>query len=247
MRLSCTSRPSRRLGAAIALCTVLAACGGEDGAASSTAGGGPTDSDGGLTTSSTTTHPGQAASSTTSTTSAPGGDAMPVPPPLPPVADYESLLGRYADMVLGGGLVPYGSVEHVRYLTECIQSAGFAVEWEQGGLLARPGLEQEPRYRAVMAFCEQAAVDIGLVGPLLPPSEEELAARYEAAMWTYDCLEAAGFPVPAPVSLDVYIELGGSGWHPYNAISPGVYAEAERRCPQDQVVVFQILAANNGG
>lgn len=228
----------------MALC---AACGGGTEAASSTTGGGPTDSDGILTTSSATTNPGQAASSTTSTTSAAGGDALAVPPPLPPVADYESLLGRYADLVLHGGLVPYGSVEHVNWLAQCIESAGFVVEVDQGGLMARPGVTQQARYREVMAFCEQAAVDSGLVGPLLPPDEEELAARYEAAMWTYDCLEAAGFPVPDPVSLDVYIESGGSGWHPYNAISPGVYAEAERQCPQDLVVVFEILAAEDGG
>jgi|GEM_PF-6168795 len=247
MRHSRTSRPSRRLGTVIAICAVLAACGGEGGAVSSATGGGPTGSDGILTTSSTTTRPGQAVSSTTTTTSALGGDAMPVPPPLPPVADYESLLGRYAEVVLGGGLVPYGSVEHVHYLVECIQSAGFAVEWEQGGLLARPGVEQEPRYREVMAFCEQAAVDSGLVGPLLPPSEEELAAWYEAAMWTYDCLQAAGFAVPPPVSLDVYIESHPSGWHPYNALSPSRYAEAERQCPQDLVVVLEILAAEDGG
>jgi len=249
MRHSRTSRPALRLLAAIAVPTIIvAACGGDGGVTSSTTGGGPTGSNGGLTTSSTTTDPGQAVSSTSTTTLSSGGQGgMPVPPPLPPVADYESLLGRYADMVLGGGLVPYGSVEHVHYVVDCIKSAGFAVEWEQGGLLARPGVEQEPRYREVMAFCEQAAVDSGLVGPLLPPDEEELAARYEAAMWTYDCLQAAGFPVPDPVSLDVYIESGGSGWHPYNAMSVGRYAEAERQCPQDLVVVFEILAAEDAG
>lgn len=66
-------------------------------------------------------------------------------------------------------------------------------------------------------------------------------------MWTYDCLQTVGFPAPAPISVDVYVESGGSGWHPYNAISPGVYAEAERQCPQDLVVVFEILAAEDGG
>jgi hypothetical protein len=249
MRQGPVYRPVLRLLVAVAAFAVtLAACGGDAGGPGSTADGGPAGSDGGQTTSSTTTDSGQAVSSTTSTTSLPGGEGgMPVPPPLPPVADYENLLGRYADMVLNGGLVPYGSVEHVHYVVECIKSAGFAVEWEQGGLLARPGVEQEPRYREVMAFCEQAAVDSGLVGPLLPPDEEELAARYEAAMWTYDCLQAAGFPVPDPVSPDVYIESDGSGWHPYNAISPGRYAEAERQCPQDPIVVFEILAAEDAG
>lgn len=46
-------------------------------------------------------------------------------------------------------------------------------------------------------------------------------------MWTYDCLQTVGFPAPAPISVDVYVESGGSAWHPYNALSPGIYAQAE--------------------
>lgn len=167
----------------------------------------------------------------------------PVPPSLPAHSDYSSRLGPYVEFVLRGGLVPQGSPEHIEYLADCIRSAGFQVQVDQGGLLADPGAGQEQYYRAAVQACEHAAIESGLVGPVQPPSEEELAAWYEAYELTYECMLATGYPTTTPPSEDAYIESGGSDWHPYEVLSPGMISVVESDCPQDLVVLFEILAS----
>ena len=164
-------------------------------------------------------------------------------PDLPADPGYRTRLGRFSDIVLGGGQVPYGSPEHVGYILTCVKGAGFDVELVDGGLLATPAPEQRDLYRETLAACEKSAIDRGLVGPLLPPSHEELAAWYEALTWTHDCMAAAGYPVSDPPSLDLYVESNGRVWHPYDVLPVEKIPVVERVCPQDLVVLFEIIAS----
>lgn len=214
----------------LVLAGLIASCAGDLGAPTGTSSG---------------TGPESSRSPTPDTDSSadPGGSRTPVPPSLPPDPGYSSRLGRYADFVLSGGLVPYGSPEHIQYLADCIRSAGFQVEVDQGGLLAEPGPEQEQNYREASNACEQAAIESGLVGPLEPPDEDELAAWYEAYLLTYECMLAAGYATTAPPSEDAYIESDGRIWHPFETLSGGMISVVEDTCPQDLVVLFEMLAA----
>ena len=180
----------------------------------------------------------------TSIVAAPDSTAPePTPPLLPADPGYRDRLGPYADIVLGSGVVPYGSVEHVDYVVACVEAAGFAVVRVDGGIEVRPGPQQESLYRQVLASCEQAAIDSGLVGPPLPPDDVELAAWYEGFMWTHECMVEAGYPVSSPPSQDAYVEADGRNWHPYDMLSPEIIPVVERVCPQDLIEVFEILAS----
>jgi hypothetical protein len=172
---------------------------------------------------------------------------QPVPPPLPSsTKNYREALGQYADLVLGDGLVPHGSIEHLEFLATCVRSAGFHVELdlEERSLTARPGGEQESAYREVLATCEEAAFSSGLVKRPGPPDDEFLAARYDAFMLTYQCLSANSYPVSPPPSKELYIESGGTIWHPYERLSPLSVPQVERECPQDLIVLFETLATH---
>lgn len=168
----------------------------------------------------------------------------PVLPPVPADPGYRERLGPYADMVLRRGLVPYGSEEHLNYLASCVESAGFSVELdlEEQSIEASPGPSQTGRYQEVLRLCEEAAISSGLVGPILPPTEADLALWYQAFQLTYRCLIDAGFPAPEPPSEQVYVDSGGKAWHPYTLLSPSDVPTAEAMCPQDLIVLFEKLA-----
>lgn len=171
-----------------------------------------------------------------------GAEWRPPPQPLPSDPGLRQRLGPYAEFVLGeAAMVPYGSVEHLGYMTTCLESAGFDVEIEDGGITVRPGA-QESFYRDALAQCEEAAANSGLVAPLEPPDETELAAWYDAYMLTYDCMVREGYPVSAPPSKDSYVESGGQNWHPYERLGGGGSA-VESVCPQDLVILFEMLAS----
>ncbi|GBD83626.1 hypothetical protein BMS3Abin02_00005 [bacterium BMS3Abin02] len=167
----------------------------------------------------------------------------PPPVPIPKDPDYREKLGPYADMVLRGGAVPYGSEEHVLYIVSCIESAGFDVTVGPDGhsMEAAPGVQVD-RFRQVQAACEQAAIDSGLVAPPQSPSEEQLALQYQALLITYRCLVEYGYPAPEPPSEQTYVDSGGSAWHPYTLLEGDVSA-VEQICPQDLVTLYEQMAA----
>lgn len=168
----------------------------------------------------------------------------PTPPSLPPDPGYRDRLGPYAQWVLGAdALVPAGSPEHLDYLATCVRSAGFQVEVVNQGLSASPGPSQVDSYREVLATCEQAAIDSGLVVAPRPPSADELAAHYDAFLITHQCLiEHEYATTPAP-SKEVFVDSGGQAWHPYDALGGLEIGRAEEECPQDLVALFETLAA----
>lgn len=166
------------------------------------------------------------------------------PPPqgLPSDPGLRERLGPYAEFVLGtDGLVPAGSIEHLTFMERCIESAGFEVEIQDGGIQVRFGA-QESFYREVKAKCDADAVDSGLVGAQEPPDEPELAAWYDGYRLTYDCMVREGFPVNPIPSKDSYIESDGRNWHPYELVR-GDLGQIETVCPQDLVVLFEMLAS----
>jgi hypothetical protein len=164
--------------------------------------------------------------------------------PLPSNAGYRDRLGEYADLVLGSAMVPPGSPEHVAYLVRCIESSGFDVEATDGGISGNLGA-QESQFREVMAACEQAAVDIGLVKAVEPPDARALGAQYDAFQLTYDCMLEHDYPVGDPPSRDAYVEAGGQNWHPYDVAgqSPTSMDQIETDCPADLVILFEKLAS----
>ena len=164
-------------------------------------------------------------------------------PTLPPDPGYRSRLGEYADFVLGDALVPHGSPEHLQFLASCLESAGFKVDLIDGGISAHPPPEQAAYYDDAQSQCEQAAISSGLVSEIDDPSDEELAAWYEAHLLTQQCLVEKGYPTAPPPSKDSYIEAGGRNWHPYDAIVNTIAVEEE--CPQDLVALFERLAAGS--
>ncbi len=97
-------------------------------------------------------------------------------------------------------------------------------------------------FREAMIACEEASYEIGLIARPQPPDEDALAAWYDAFMLTYQCMEDQGYPVSPPPSRDLYVESGGSIWHPYQELAPTQVPEVEEVCPQDLVVLFQQLA-----
>lgn len=168
------------------------------------------------------------------------------PPPVPVPSDpgLRDRLGRYAELILGqDGTVANGSPEHLAYLETCYESAGFELEVEDGGLTGQFG-SQRSWFERVRDACEQAAVDSGLVRAQEPLDDQFLAAQFDAFMLTYDCLVREGYPVAAPPSKDAYIESGGMNWHPYARLGgAGDISIIEAKCPQDVVILFEMLAS----
>jgi hypothetical protein len=164
--------------------------------------------------------------------------------PLPSDPAYRERLGEYADLVLGSAMVPPGSPEHVAYLVRCIESSGFDVEATDDGITGNLGA-QETEFRAVMAACEQAAVDVGLVKAVEAPDARALGAQYDAFQLTYECMLEHGYPVGDPPSKDAYVEAGGQNWHPYDVAgqSPTTMDQIETDCPADLVMLFEKLAS----
>jgi len=95
----------------------------------------------------------------------------------------------------------------------------------------------------VQATCEQAAIDRGLVEEQKAPDGEALAAFYDAYMLTYDCLVEHDYPVPDRPSKEAYVESGHTRWHPYDALADWQVLSVEGVCPQDLVILFEMLAS----
>jgi hypothetical protein len=179
----------------------------------------------------------------TSTADLPGGDTFTlVPPPLPADPGYGSRLGQYAKFVLRGALVPLGSIEHLEWMAACMEYAGFEVEImsEDGAITARAGAQMSV-FQEVLAACDEAAFEAGLVPRPQPPDEERLAAEYEARSIAYQCLVDAGYPVSPIPSKDAYIDSGGK-WRPHDEVPLERLYQAEQTCTQDLGLLFLLLA-----
>jgi hypothetical protein len=169
---------------------------------------------------------------------------VPPTPALVTPPDLLDQLGPYAEIVLGGGAVLPGSPEHFDYLVSCMESAGFAVTLDvsSGSISGDPGADQMDRFRDTLAICDEAAFESGLVARHAEQTPDELRLWYRAFLLAHECLTEHGYPASDPPSIDVYVESGGTAWHPYDALSPASIQDIEPICPQDLIVLISELA-----
>ncbi|NOY56435.1 MAG: hypothetical protein GXP34_10675 [Actinobacteria bacterium] len=170
----------------------------------------------------------------------------PPPVPLPSSPEYREKLGPYADMLLRGGVVPWGSEEHASYIVSCLESAGFdATVGSEAGLFTYEvsAGEQTERLRQVQAACEEAVIDSGLVTYPMAASKEELGVRYRADLTIDRCLIDHGFHPSEPPSEEEYIESGGS-WDPFGDLSTQEYSDAGEVCTRNLVTILEQMVAD---
>jgi len=168
------------------------------------------------------------------------------PPPvaIPRDPGYVESLGPYADVWLNGGVVPFGSEEHMSYLMSCVESAGFEVtpDLVHLGYTVHAGA-QEDRFFKVDAACGQAAIDSGLVASRSNPSRESLVVDYRAKLVQYQCLADHGFTPLGPPSEESFLDSGGM-WDPFSGVGSAQFSEAEVVCPHNTTVVIQQVLAS---
>lgn len=187
MRRSCTSRAPRRLGAAIAICAVLAACGG----------GSPVSDDqasSGSTAGEVTTSPAAGGDQAVVEAAA---DSWPEPQDVP--YDYHSL--------------PHE--EWMRYCAEAFGFATTEIATVPGSppnFVVRATGAQNERWAEVGQLCQREAEERGWVTPMNPATEAQLRARYERLLAANDCLTELGYGT-APMSWDTYQEA--RDWNVY--------------------------------
>lgn len=146
--------------------------------------------------------------------------------------------------------------EQSEAIAECAALKGVAVEVDPSGdgVVWKAPEGQEFEYSKVI---DQCALDVAerFGVPQGAPGDADLERWYRAFLWTHQCMIEHGYLVEDPPSVDIFIDSGGSAWHPYNAvikaapgeIKPGVpfseeaFRELEAACPQDLVWLLDHL------
>ncbi len=142
------------------------------------------------------------------------------------------------------GVVRQLMVERQQFSLECFRRYGFDGEiQEDAGILFDVPPDQQERFVEVNARCvEEEAAEFGIeVGV---PSVESLRRHYRAYLYVRECMIAEGYPVDDPPSMEVFVESGGSVWHPYDAVmrsSPSSFSRLEETCPQDLFYLLEVL------
>lgn len=121
--------------------------------------------------------------------------------------------------------------EYEDRLFDCLRDQGLRVD-ESG---EQPEIEAaDGQLEAALAACE------AILGPepaVAPATDEEITSLYEQSLEAAACIEALGYSISAPPSLEEYIESyrlsfeSGGGPPPWNPHSQ-VQADVEQSCPQ---------------
>lgn len=151
--------------------------------------------------------------------------------------------------------VPVASPEHGEYLAtalneltqaivSCLADHGIAATaTEDGGVEVdtAPGEDPTPIFE-LQQECERDLVAAGRIPPPSQPTREYFEGAYAYNLTLKGCLEAEGFEISDPPSLETYIDsymnpASEGAWAPYNDISlSGVgsarWEELNRICPQ---------------
>jgi len=118
-------------------------------------------------------------------------------------------------------------------MQRCMSDAGFEIEiMKDGGIASQVAPEQIEVRDAAMSRC---ADELGFSVPPAPLTDDQLAAIYDRYTDVADCMAAAGYPTAEPPSEQTFIDSGGQGWHPYDAVPVGSvsdFAALESDCPQ---------------
>lgn len=153
----------------------------------------------------------------------------------------------------------WGSEDHMRWLTNCIEAKGFQVEMSfvDGSISVGPP-SQAAAAETAIGECMDQAVEEGGVSEWRPPTGDELRRHYSAYHITQKCLIDNGYPVVTPPSEESYVESGGSNWHPWDGVpeawvhaEPGEAsteaefgAEVRRTCPANLSLLLPLLDEN---
>ena len=179
-----------------------------------------------------TTSAGAPSQSTTTTT----GDVSTTTTSLHDIPELDPITG-YGDF----SDVPYLDIdwnEVVALEVQCIQDQGYpATVLPPGngiGLSQEVPPDQVDMFTAVL-YARRAGLQLP---PSEPPSDEWLAEYYQKQLDTKACLEAEGYSISDPPSLDMFIDVYRSGQPPWTAyqslrqISRVEWQRLETVCPQ---------------
>lgn len=125
----------------------------------------------------------------------------------------------------------HNTVEWAEVQSRCLQDAGYAVEkMQDGGVSFARVTIQDQDFHVARYACE--AQFPPEPHTLLPPSDADLESTYTYLTGPLtDCLEARGFPVPEPPSLDTFIDQQRSA---ASRVTWSPYAEVSQYVPQDE-------------
>ena len=124
--------------------------------------------------------------------------------------------------------------ETTRLVVACVNDHGFAVTLDPDGGVGFGSVasEQNQLAFAVVLACEHG---LDIRGPA-PLSTVQLEKMYAYMVALAGCLEAQGYSVADPPSLDAYMDSQGN-WNPYDGLSVGLddWVALNRACPQNPV------------
>lgn len=127
--------------------------------------------------------------------------------------------------------------EATRLIVACANDHGFAVTIDPDGGIGFASVTPEQNQ---LAFAIELACEHGLhVRKPAPLTMEQLEKMYAYMVALAGCLEAQGYSVADPPSLDAYIDSQGD-WNPYDGLSLGLdaWVPLNRTCPQNPVGGF---------
>lgn len=160
--------------------------------------------------------------------------------------DIQSLMPTTPVTTAPPGAVRASVLERQEFKLACLSELGFEGEIEDDlGILTNVAPEQQDEFMEASAACrEVAGVEFGISFGLSTP--EELRQHYRAFLYVRECMIQAGYSTDDPPSLEVYIESGGEGWHPYDAFmssggGPSGFSVLEATCPQDLLYLESVL------
>lgn len=137
-----------------------------------------------------------------------------------------------ADGETEGLIDPYGQAR-ARFMAECLAESGFPdVRVVGSATIYDPTPEESDEFALAEAAC---LLDMERELPIPEADPENLARFHADLMETAACLQAEGYTISAPPTLDEFLAEQDSPWHPYLEVRPSDPEEWERInrvCPQ---------------
>ena len=133
------------------------------------------------------------------------------------------------------------SEEALLFMKKCVEEQGWIVEDISGGIHIKYRPEQQVEAAAAIRECSKQSLGLAPGETVPPPSDRQVRDYYQALVNARECLEARGFDLSDPPTLDSYLEKGIGSWDPYGEVltSPGMgpseFNTLTRKCPQPQL------------
>jgi len=114
-------------------------------------------------------------------------------------------------------------LEETEAIVGCLQERGLAVQVDPDSF--PPGIEfdnrivSEEQFEPAYEACIEELTEAGLLRPTIS-GPEQLAQLYEDFLTAAECIEAEGYEVPDPPSLEVFVDTNGAAWNPFDAVPP---------------------------